>query len=74
MDHAAVCDCPFKDTCETYADKLIGKARKGSKGFGCEGQSDLHRRKHCKGFRCKYLSLVLSDMLAERPRSAAANG
>lgn len=74
MDHAAICNCMFKDTCETYADELIRKAMKRGKGLGCEGQSDFHRTLHCKSFRCKRLSLAFSDMLAPEPSSAAVNG
>jgi len=63
MDHEAICDCPFKDTCETYADPLIGESRKGPDGLGCAGVNDIYRRKHCKTFGCRYLSMVLSDMI-----------
>ena len=73
MQHAAVSECPFKDTCETCADPLIAEVRKGSKGLGCEGQNDYHRSRHCKSFRCKYLSVALSELLAPRAAAAAAN-
>lgn len=63
MDHDVICDCLFKGTCETYADPLIARSTKTSNGCGCQGQTDLYRSRHCKNFRCKYLSVVLSDML-----------
>jgi len=71
MDHETICDCAFRDTCVTYADPLIDKWRKGSKGFGCEDRSDFYRSKHCKSFGCRYLSVVLSDIVLPRSQRPA---
>ena len=70
MDHEAICNCPFMDTCETYADDLVPGARKGPDGLGCAGASDTHRREHCKTFACRYLTSVFADMI----RGSAAPG
>ena len=71
MEHEEPCDCPFQDGCESYSDPLIDAARKSASGLGCRGASDVHRARHCKGFRCKYLSAMLSDALASPdPRRA----
>jgi len=51
------------EECSTYNDPLISRSRKGPKGFGCVGRNDVHRSKHCKSFACKYLSVMLTDML-----------
>ena len=66
MDHEAICDCAFRDRCETFSDPLIDGRRKGPEGFGCVQQSDVHRGKHCRTFGCAYLSMVLSDALTPR--------
>jgi len=63
MDHEAICDCPFKDTCQTFRDPMVASCEKGPAGRGCEGVNDIHRRRHCRAFACKYLSIVLSDMM-----------
>ena len=65
MDHEAICDCQFRDTCATFNDSLIEEARKGPSGLGCRGQSDVHRGKHCRTFACAYLSVVISDALRQ---------
>lgn len=67
MDHEAICDCPFMDRCQTYADPLVGRSRKGPSGLGCTGRNDLYRRQHCKTFGCAYLSMVLSGLISHRP-------
>ncbi len=66
MDHEAICDCPFKDTCQTYADPMVQACEKGPAGRGCEGVSDEHRREHCKAFTCKYLTVVLASLMGGR--------
>jgi len=71
MDHDAICDCAFKGTCGTYADPLIDVRRKGPEGFGCEARSDFHRSRHCKTFSCRYLSVILSDILVPRSQGLA---
>ena len=71
MDHETVCNCPFMDTCETYADPLVAEARKGPEGRGCTGANDEHRRKHCKPFACRYLSMILSGMFHGSPAADA---
>jgi len=63
MDHEAICDCPFMEECSTFNDRLISQAQKGPEGMGCVDQNDVYRSKHCKSFSCKYLSVMLSDML-----------
>ena len=73
MDHEVICDCSFKDTCGTYSDRLIDEWRKGPKGFGCHGRSDFYRSRHCKTFSCRYLSVILSDILAPRSDGLAQN-
>ena len=64
MDHEAICDCPFKDSCQTFDDPMVAGCEKGAAGRGCQGASDIHRRSHCRAFACKYLSTVLSQMMA----------
>ena len=71
MDHEAICNCPFMDTCETYADTLVAEARKGPDGLGCRGTGDLHRREHCKPFACRYLTMVLAGMIGGSPTGNA---
>lgn len=61
MDHESICDCRFLEQCETFADSLIGRDRKGAGGFGCYGQDDVYRSKHCRTFTCSYLCMVLTD-------------
>jgi len=63
MDHDVICDCAFAGTCQTYADPLIAESHKGPEGCGCAGQTDFYRSRHCRSFRCKYLSAMLSEML-----------
>ena len=63
MDHEQVCDCPFRDTCATFNDPLIDQRRKGPDGLGCRGRNDIYRGKHCRIFRCTYLSMVFSDAI-----------
>ena len=65
MDHEAICDCHFRQRCETFRDPLIDDDRKGPEGHGCVGQSDLYRGKHCKSFTCSYLTMVLTDALKQ---------
>ncbi len=65
MDHESICNCQFREHCETFIDPLIDKARKGPTGLGCREQNDLYRAKHCHTFSCAYLSLVLSDALRQ---------
>ncbi len=64
MDHEAVCGCGFVETCQTHADALIDPSRKTRLGFGCEEQTDQYRSRHCKAFSCRYLSMLLSDILS----------
>ena len=64
-DHETICDCQFKQHCESFADLLIEEHQKGPSGFGCHGQNDLHRSKHCKTFRCNYMCMVFSDGLKQ---------
>lgn len=71
MDHETMCDCPFADHCQTYADPLIDKTRKGPTGFGCRGQNDIYRGKHCHVFACAYLSMVVSDVLKHQAPAPA---
>ena len=66
MDHEIVCDCLFISTCETYADEMVTDARKASTGMGCTQTNDIHRRQHCKTFACRYLSMVMADMIGHR--------
>jgi len=70
MEHDKICDCPFKDRCETYADPLIDASRKGIAGLGCTGQDNFYRSRHCKTFSCKYLCVLLADMLSPKPAAA----
>ena len=71
MDHEALCDCPFVDRCSTFSDPLIDRVRKGPEGFGCHDQNDHHRGRHCRTFRCSYLTLLVADALAPCVESAA---
>jgi len=63
MECQALCDCHFKEHCPTFNDPLVDDERRGPKGLGCLGQTDLYRGKHCQTFVCAYLSTVLSDAL-----------
>jgi hypothetical protein len=75
MDRQTICDCCFKDHCQTFSDPLIEQARKGAAGLGCRGQNDLHRARHCRTFRCASLSLVLNDLLKQpAPESDGQRG
>ena len=74
MGHETVCDCIFINTCETYADSLIIEARKGKAGLGCTDANDIHRRQHCKTFACRYLSMVLADMMGHHPTGNTPKG
>jgi len=65
MDHDETCDCHFQRSCATFNDSLIEDARKGPEGFGCRGGNDVYRGKHCRTFRCSYLTMVLSDTLKQ---------
>ena len=67
MDHTAICNCPFRETCDTYVDPLIDGSMKGDSGFGCAGQDNFYRTRHCKSFRCKALSVLLTDVMTPRP-------
>ena len=66
MDATTIRDCPFRDRCETFGDRLIGAARKGPAGLGCAQQSDIHRNQHCHAFRCQSLCALLADVLSPR--------
>lgn len=72
MDHEALCDCQFVDTCPTFADKLIREARKGPDGLGCRERNDHYRARHCRTFACAYLSAVVSDVLRHPAPGPAA--
>lgn len=63
MDHEAICDCPFRDGCQTFSDPLVDDRRKGPDGLGCARQNDVYRGEHCRTFRCAVLSMVVSDVL-----------
>ena len=65
MDHETICDCQFRHHCGTFTDPLIEEPQKGPCGLGCHAQSDVHRSKHCKAFRCNYLCMVFSDALKQ---------
>ena len=66
MDHETICDCPFKNGCQTYNDPMVAACVKGPAGRGCDRINDIHRREHCRAFACKYLSMVLSQMIDGR--------
>jgi hypothetical protein len=74
MDHEAICDCPFLARCASFGDPLISEDRKGPRGMGCTGQSDLYRSRHCRSFGCQYLSMVISDAMKQPPPNAADQG
>ncbi len=63
MDRERVCDCQFKDTCQTFNDPLIAAKQKTADGHGCVGQTDYYRGSHCRVFSCAYLTVVVSDAL-----------
>ena len=72
MQYEKVRNCPFAGKCATYCDPLVDDARKGADGLGCVGRSDVYRSRHCKGFACKYLSVVLSEVVRLRGRASQA--
>ena len=67
MDRERVCDCQFKETCQTFNDPLIEARCKSASGHGCVQQTDYYRGEHCRVFRCACLMTVLSDVFRHAP-------